>query len=53
MLTDYSGGIRGIIELEVLRHIEKYINKNSSVGIDIQRFFDLVVGTRPVLPIRY
>lgn len=45
MLRIYSGGIRGIIELEVLRQIEMFINKDASARIDIQRFFDLVVGT--------
>jgi patatin-like phospholipase/acyl hydrolase len=36
------GGVRGIIELEVLRAIE------CSLGgkIPVQRFFDLIVGTK-------
>lgn len=41
----YSGGIRGIVELEVLRRIEKALG-----DLPIQCFFDLIVGTRyPVL----
>jgi hypothetical protein len=48
VLTNRRGGIRGIVELEILRHIEEYINRNAPTGIDIQRFFDLVVGTRSV-----
>jgi patatin-like phospholipase/acyl hydrolase len=37
-----SGGIRGIVELEVLREIEIYLGGQ----IPIQAFFDLIVGTR-------
>jgi patatin-like phospholipase/acyl hydrolase len=37
-----SGGIRGIVELEVLREIELYLGGH----IPIQAFFDLIVGTR-------
>jgi patatin-like phospholipase/acyl hydrolase len=37
----YRGGIRGIVELEILRQIEGKLN-----GISIKSFFDLVVGTR-------
>lgn len=41
-MTDlYSGGIRGIVELEILRLLETQLN-----GIPINRFFDLIVGTR-------
>lgn len=36
------GGVRGIIELEVLRAIERAIGGR----IPVQRFFDLIVGTR-------
>jgi patatin-like phospholipase/acyl hydrolase len=36
-----GGGIRGIVELEVLRQIEKYLGGRLS----IQSFFDLIVGT--------
>lgn len=36
-----SGGIRGIVELEVLKHIEMALG-----GLPIQCFFDLIVGTR-------
>ncbi|KPI35954.1 Calcium-independent phospholipase A2-gamma [Cyphellophora attinorum] len=40
------GGVRGIVELEILRAIENRINLNiPSGGIPIQRLFDLVVGT--------
>jgi hypothetical protein len=38
----YRGGVRGIIELEVLRSIERAIGGR----IPVQRFFDLIVGTR-------
>lgn len=41
-LTVPSGGMRGIIELEVLRAIEQAIGGK----IPIQAFFDLIVGTR-------
>lgn len=37
----YSGGTRGIVELEVLRHNEMALG-----GLLIQCFFDLIVGTR-------
>jgi hypothetical protein len=37
-----SGGIRGIVELEVLRELEIYLGGH----IPIQAFFDLIVGTR-------
>ena len=37
-----SGGVRGIVELEVLRAIEKALGGN----LPIQAFFDLIVGTR-------
>jgi patatin-like phospholipase/acyl hydrolase len=37
-----SGGVRGIVELEVLKAIEKALGGNLS----IQAFFDLIVGTR-------
>lgn len=36
------GGIRGIVELEVLRAIEQVLGGR----IPIQAFFDLIVGTR-------
>jgi hypothetical protein len=36
------GGIRGIVELEVLHEIERHIGGK----IPIQAFFDLIVGTR-------
>ena len=38
----HSGGIRGIIELAVLRTIEKELGGL----IPVQNFFDLIVGTR-------
>ncbi|KAK3658833.1 hypothetical protein LTR56_001704 [Elasticomyces elasticus] len=41
ILTLDGGGIRGIIELEVLRTIEKSLGGK----IPIQAFFDLIVGT--------
>ena len=37
-----SGGIRGIIELEVLRAVEQALGGKMS----IQAFFDLIIGTR-------
>ncbi|KAM0328700.1 hypothetical protein ACHAQA_005113 [Verticillium albo-atrum] len=37
-----GGGIRGIVELEVLLHIETYLGGE----LPIQSFFDLIVGTR-------
>ena len=40
------GGIRGIVELEILRQIEKAMGG----GLNIQCFFDLIVGTRSCLP---
>lgn len=43
----HSGGIRGIIELEVLKHIEDALG-----GLPIRCFFDLIVGTRFVLKSR-
>ncbi|KAI9662379.1 MAG: hypothetical protein M1821_008546 [Bathelium mastoideum] len=36
-----GGGIRGIVELEVLRAIQQYLPR----GIPIRAFFDLIVGT--------
>lgn len=36
------GGIRGIVELEVLKAIERQL----PAGIPIRSFFDLIVGTR-------
>ena len=41
-LIGFSGGMRGILELEVLRAIELAIGDK----IPIQAFFDLIVGTR-------
>lgn len=38
------GGIRGIVELEVLREIEEELGHS----LQIQDFFDLIVGTRSV-----
>ena len=43
----YRGGIRGIVELEVLRALEKSLGGR----IPIQAFFDLIVGTRYDMPI--
>ncbi len=40
----YSGGIRGVVELEILSALEKEIGGK----IPIQEFFDLIVGTRYV-----
>ena len=41
-LLDFRGGVRGIIELTILREIEKELGDK----IPIQAFFDLMVGTR-------
>jgi patatin-like phospholipase/acyl hydrolase len=38
----FSGGIRGIAELEVLQQIEREMGDK----LPLQCFFDLVVGTR-------
>lgn len=43
-MSKTSGGIRGIVELEILRLIELHLG-----GIPIRNFFDLVVGTRYIL----
>jgi patatin-like phospholipase/acyl hydrolase len=40
-LIRIRGGIRGIVELEVLRQIEMSLG-----GVPIQCFVDLIVGTR-------
>ena len=37
----YSGGIRGIVELVVLKAIERELG-----GLEIRSVFDLIVGTR-------
>lgn len=42
LLIAYSGGIRGIVELQVLREVERKLGGK----IKIQDFFDLIVGTR-------
>lgn len=44
----YSGGIRGIVELEVLRRIEKALG-----DLPIQCFFDLIVGTRYLVLVEF
>jgi hypothetical protein len=40
----HRGGVRGIVELEVL----KLIAAEFDYGINVQSFFDLIVGTRYV-----
>ncbi|KAL9047302.1 MAG: hypothetical protein Q9214_000088 [Letrouitia sp. 1 TL-2023] len=42
ILTLDGGGIRGIVELEILRQLERALGGR----INIQCFFDLIVGTR-------
>lgn len=42
IVIPHSGGIRGIVELEILRLIQKALGAK----IRIQDFFDLIVGTR-------
>ena len=44
LVTAVTHQVRGIVELEVLRAIEKELPAN----IPIKRFFDLLVGTRYV-----
>lgn len=46
-LTRIRGGIRGIVELQVLNEIEWVLGGQ----IPIQDFFDLIVGTRSVLSV--
>lgn len=41
MLTKRSGGVRGIVELRIMEALERELR-----GVPLQRFFDLVVGTR-------
>ncbi|KAK4629215.1 Calcium-independent phospholipase A2-gamma [Fulvia fulva] len=41
VLTLDGGGIRGIVELETLKQIEKELGD----GVSVQSFFDLIVGT--------
>lgn len=41
--------MRGIVELEALQFLEKTLNGKNG-RLRIQSFFDLVVGTRLVLP---
>lgn len=43
-LTFLSGGVRGIVQLTMLDALEKKID----LGIPVQDFFDLIVGTRYV-----
>ena len=43
-----SGGIRSVVQLVILRHIEKVID----LGIPVQDFFDLIIGTRYVFMFR-
>lgn len=47
---EYSGGMRGIVILEVLQQVQQKLGGR----IPIQDFFDLIVGTRLVIwvPIR-
>ena len=45
LLTKKSGGVRGIVELQVLLEIERKLGGK----IRIQEFFDLIVGTRSAL----
>jgi patatin-like phospholipase/acyl hydrolase len=40
--TYIRGGIRGIVELEILQHIQRELGGK----LPIQAFFDLIVGTR-------
>ena len=47
LLKYYRGGVRGIIELEILKQIENTLGG----GLKIKDFFDLIVGTRYVVRI--
>lgn len=40
-LIYHSGGVRGIVELEVLAEIQRHLGR-----LKIGNFFDLIVGTR-------
>ena len=42
LLTSYRGGVRGAVELEILKQIVKELGG----AVNIQSFFDLIVGTR-------
>jgi patatin-like phospholipase/acyl hydrolase len=42
VLTCFSGGVRALVELVILRLIED----RTGFNIPIQEFFDLIVGTR-------
>jgi patatin-like phospholipase/acyl hydrolase len=46
--STHRGGIRGIVELEVLRAIQQELGGTGGEKIPIQAFFDLIVGTRQV-----
>jgi patatin-like phospholipase/acyl hydrolase len=37
-----SGGVRGIVQLQVLKEVEKVLGPD----LPIQLFFDLIVGTK-------
>ena len=43
MLTLDGGGVRGIIELVMLKELESAIGINA--GIPLRAYFDLIVGT--------
>ena len=45
VLTLDGGGIRGIVELTILQQIERALG----VGLPIQAFFDIIVGTSTVV----
>lgn len=42
MITISSGGVRSIIQLEILKSLEDVIG----LEVPIQNFFDLIIGTR-------
>lgn len=44
MTNPHSGGMRGIVILEVLSQVQEHIGGQ----IQFQEFFDLIVGTRSV-----
>ena len=41
VLINYSGGIRGILELSILKRVVAEVG----YGIPVQELFDLVIGT--------
>jgi patatin-like phospholipase/acyl hydrolase len=49
ILTLYSGGVRSIVELQVLKAIKKVLGPK----LPLQLFFDLIIGSGSVIPARH